>query len=722
MLQTMPQYTSNDRNYSSRYWLDDSVFTKLVESTSLENIMSLYSIKNTISNFVRITSNKSVKVNYFGADSFAESEEKITISSELDDFDKVVGLALHESSHLTYSDLKMFQKLFNLIEHSRGASTEEIIISGATEELKPIIKRYLKIVGGKHNMYDHFSDIKNYMNWIEDRRIDNLQMKRFPGYKQYYDKLYSHYFYSNEITKALRSKHFRTPDFKSYMFRITNSLNKFSNPNALPKLNEIFALIDINNISKCNDNYEASMLALDVFEIVYNECKNSNGSGGKSNEKNNNEGKSTESSDDNDSDDSNNTDSDANNDSSSGDSNSNSDDSSTSGDSNDSNNNTNNSGDDDNDDNKEDDDNDEEYNPENSDEIKNDAEDKMEAIKSLLGQEDTKNKKLLNSQAAKTIQLLDSGELDILKPTDTRINAHVLSINKISDDVYRKFDRLFYGSSKYDDYTDRSQERKIKLGIANGRILGKKLQIMNDVKIIKTIRKECGNINNRLLPEIGFGNSRIFSHSRVEEFNKLYVYLTIDSSGSMLGHEWTSALQTAASIITALSYVANARIVVSTRATTSLGSGESAFNMVIYDSKVNNISHITKWWKLIRATGNTPEGFVFDALMDKILKDANGTDAYFINFSDGCPSCRSYNYTSNIHETYKADEAIEHTRKQVNKFIKAGISVVSYYISAYDSNAAFDRMYGKNAHYIDVCNITKLAASMNKVFMDRKRI
>ena len=89
------------------------------------------------------------------------------------------------------------------------------------------------------------------VNYVEDRRIDNIVFKSSPGYKGYYHTLYKKYFNHKTISKGLSSEMYREIDLDSYLFRIINFTNDATDLTALPpKLEEIYNLIDIKNISR----------------------------------------------------------------------------------------------------------------------------------------------------------------------------------------------------------------------------------------------------------------------------------------------------------------------------------------------------------------------------------------------------------------------------------------------------------------------------------------
>lgn len=704
--------STKSKHDAVRFWMDDYSYSNYYngsnQESSLSKLFSLYTIKNTISNFIQITSEKNVKVKYFGSESNVDPENNVTISADLDDFDSVVGLALHESSHISLSANSIYKELYELIaasEHEKRFKSYH-----TNPKIEKIVSRYYDII--KSGIKDDrtlfsailflFKYFKNLLNLLEDRRIDYTQVQKFPGYVAYYEKLYSHYFYNDKISKALKSELYRTKTFDSYDFRICYFINENADALALPKLDVIYDMIKIQNLVNCINQYEIADIALDVFEIIFNECKDSLTSSGipktdknvreenkeKENKENEKEPEKKETQKENKS---------AEKDEELPDASDDTDESEGENDEND------------------------ENEPDESDEqvTLTDAEIKeiakiYQETEDLINQNDDVNKTIINKDVSGKIDLLDSGAISILSTSEIK-NINVISINKLSNVIEKQFPLLFQNDTWLKSY--------VNSGISKGQMLGRKLQILNDEKLTKSVRKVTGSIDNRLLSEIGFKNPRIFTNTKVEEYNRLYVYLTLDSSGSMAGTEWNNTLHMAAAIASALTYVEGVRVVISTRATARIDWNENPFVMTIYDSKVNNMNHIRKWWYKLRASGNTPEGLVFDALMSKILKDAEGRDAYFINVSDGAPSCSAQDWNNPQGGSgYGSRTATEHTRHQVEKLIRNGISVLSYLISGASYHEAFNQMYGKHAFYINVCDMMKLAYTLNKKFVERTKI
>ena len=100
---------------------------------------------------------------------------------------------------------------------------------------------------------DVIGTVKNLLNYVEDRRIDNIIFTSSPGYKGYYHSMYDKYFHSKVIDKALGTDEYTDETMESYMFRIINLTNKNTNLSSLNGLREIWNTIDLKNISRLNN-------------------------------------------------------------------------------------------------------------------------------------------------------------------------------------------------------------------------------------------------------------------------------------------------------------------------------------------------------------------------------------------------------------------------------------------------------------------------------------
>ena len=198
--------------------------------------------KRAIGNFVRIVSGQNIPVKFPSrGDSYTDGKN-VTIGATINEknFDYVVGLALHEGSHIAYSDFNAFADVRQM-DKIRGFDLDN----------------------------ERMNFFRGIINYIEDRRVDTIVFKGSPGYKGYYHSLYNKYFNSKKVAKGLGSKMYREIDFDSYMFRIINFTNEGTDFGALPRLADIYRLINMSNISRLKSTDDSIGLAKSVCEIVF---------------------------------------------------------------------------------------------------------------------------------------------------------------------------------------------------------------------------------------------------------------------------------------------------------------------------------------------------------------------------------------------------------------------------------------------------------------------
>ena len=242
-----------NNNYTN-FWNDIQVNNGVVDDDFVKpkvDYIALAGYRRAIANFVNIVTNRSdIKVRYQkNGDSYTDGKV-VTIGSKIDEknFDHVVGLALHEGSHILLSD-------FNFLRQLRPNTPRELIMLG--EDL-----------GYSENQI--VGHLKNMLNYVEDRRIDYYVFTSSPGYKGYYHAMYDKYFHSNAITKALRDNTFgNEPTLENYMNRIINFTNKESDLDALPELKKIYKRI-FSSVKHLDDMNGAFNVACDCLSMVYN--------------------------------------------------------------------------------------------------------------------------------------------------------------------------------------------------------------------------------------------------------------------------------------------------------------------------------------------------------------------------------------------------------------------------------------------------------------------
>ena len=249
-------------------------------------------------------------------------------------------------------------------------------------------------------------------------------------------------------------------------------------------------------------------------------------------------------------------------------------------------------------------------------------------------------------------------------------------------------------------------------GIRLGTMLGKKLKVRGEERELIFTRQRSGKINKRLISELGFGNSDVFSQTRIERYNRASLHLSIDGSGSMSGRKFDRAITSAVAICKAAEMAGNIKVVVSFRFT----SNKRPVVLIAYDSSKDKFQKIKSLWPSLTCCGTTPESLCFDAMMTNFLQTSTGDDNYFINYSDGAP------YFSNEDLYYVGDRAAQHCKKMVKGLKNRGVKILSYFISEYSYNSEkdiFKKMYGNDASFINPNNMMEVAKTMNKMFLSK---
>ena len=260
-------------------------------------------------------------------------------------------------------------------------------------------------------------------------------------------------------------------------------------------------------------------------------------------------------------------------------------------------------------------------------------------------------------------------------------------------------------------------------GLRLGAVLGRKLQVRGEESQLKFTRQDSGKIDKRLISELGFGNSNVFSPTLTERFNMAYLHISVDASGSMSGTPWNKAMTSAVAMIKACDMAGNIDVVMTIRTTHSgsrgyrNGGSDVPMMLVCYDSRVDKLQKVKSLFSALNVSGTTPEGLCFEAIEKDLIPGNSNQDSYFVNFSDGQP------YYGNSDINYCGDTAESHTRKMVNNMKAKGINVLSYFIGGdYESerdNKAFTNMYGKDAEFINATNMMQVAKTMNKKFLSK---
>ena len=697
-----------NKSYSS-FWLDPSIFfdedDSSIQVTSVErkasDLMKLMAYKRSIANFVNIVTGKSIPVTFNGRgdDSYTDGNS-VVISAKLDDkeFDPVVGLALHEGSHIALTDFGILTQLQN----------EYLPTS--------VDKNYLMNKYGvdESHQLSHIvnNNLKSLLNYVEDRRIDNHIYTTAPGYRGYYEAMYEKYFHSSIVDKGLQSEEYRNEDWDSYMFRIINLTNANRDLTALTGLREIWNVLDLRNISRLKNSWDALEVAGEILMIVEKNTKIVNdtesSSDGDGDSQDGEENGNTEMSGDMES-------QSTNGGGMSGKGNGKSSPSKS------------NEG---NDSEEESDSNGGSFSLPNSNGAGGQYEPLSDRQRKMLETAIEKQNKFLEGNIQKrAVSKAEKNKLDTLDKADVKTEitgkgvqqswhdksgsngVQTYIINNLSKQL---IESKLVGMLTNSSWTVNKGIENVTKGIQLGTLLGKKLKTRNEERVLTTPRMKAGKLSGRMIHEIGFGNFSIFEQTLVNTSTPVTLHISIDASSSMGGYKWNNTQVAAIAIAKAASMTANINVVISYRGTYYGSSNCQPLMLIAYDSRKDKFSKIQNLFKHITYDGTTPEGLCYEAILKEIVKTKTGEDTYLINFSDGYPGF------DNSEISYGGDYAIKHTAEQIMKIRRAGVKVLSYFIteSEYGGSGldSFKKMYGKDSEFIDVSNIGELAKTLNKKF------
>ena len=702
--------TKTDSPFSS-FWSDNDWNSRRTEFIDIDedapkkrgvDHIQLAQYRRAISNFVNIVTGRSdIPVKFQSRDSSYTDGKTVMIGSKIDEknFDPVVGLALHEGSHIKLSN-------FDFLKQLESSIPEEVYLDGE------------KVGFGRYDVRDH---VKNLLNYVEDRRIDWYVYSSSPGYKGYYQSMYDKYFHSKIIDKGIKSNEYTDLDWDSYIFRILNLTNKTRRLDVLPGLNKIYDLIfKGGKVKTLTSTEDAFNVALDVYRIILenvvplpqvgdeNKMVNSDidaeiaqalndlDTENYHRERNGLDPLTPEEygipSPD------------------------------------------------------EADYQPEEFdpsgNPPDSDVELSDAQ-KKQLQNALNKQRDFNNgdnKKVgtLTKKDSAMVQTMEDAGVDKVTAgsdietrgsydynlgeyTMMKNGCEVIYVKKLTQSMIDN--SLFPYLLRSGGYYFENSPEWLTDGLSLGTKLGRKLQVRGESRDLKWNRLDAGRIDKRLIAELGFGNSRVFSQTFTESYSDAFLHISVDASGSMSGEKWKNTMTSVVAICKAVDMISNVDVQVSFRSTHAgsgrrgYSSGDNPLVLVGYDSRVDKFQKVKKMFPHIYPGGTTPEGLCFEALLKDIVPSTNNRDSYFLNLSDGMPMFSNQNFN------YYNDVALDHTKNQVNEFRKMGIKVLSYFVGdSYGGDGYmndFKRMYGSDAEFINLKNVTQISKTMNKKFLEK---
>ena len=713
-------YSSYGKYGKSSWWMDDWDYSPSTYSSysdkelSTKNLYKLASHRRAIANFVSIVTGQSIPVKFSTkGDSYTDGKV-VTISANITDpkeFDPAVGLALHEGSHIKLSNFELLRELDMAIVKIVG-----------NEEYKR-----LREVSTQKGLTNFTYVIKDILNYVEDRRIDNYIFKSAPGYRDYYRSMYDKFFNDPAIDKGMQSDEFTEETFEAYMFRLINLHSKFSKLNALKGLPEISKSIKLNEISRLRSTEDALKVALEVYTIIVEAIEpltkpqpgNGQGEGegnGQAGEGENEAGEDDidvqMSDDEGDGDDSGDTDGNAD---MSGDSNEPAEDgkgmtgkiSIKVG-----------------------------KNAKPSDKPAEGrlSQRQMDIIRKKIEKQkeflrgNTKNAKVSQSESKQLQSIEEAGtEMKVVAQDYYGVGGSFKGIecvvvkkmtrNLMEQDNFpltsRRYRSADDGDTLYDQYGTEVAE-----GIRIGTLLGKKLQVRGESRETIFNRQKVGRMDKRMVSSLGFGNEHVFFTKEIDQFKKANLHISVDASGSMGGTKWRKTMTNIVALAKAVDMIPNLNIQISFRTTT----GELPYIVLAYDSRVDKFMKVKQLFGYLGPNGTTPEGLCFEAISKQMVGSNNDIDSYFLNISDGEP------FFNGKGMSYQGSSAAKHTRKMVKSIEGMGIKVMSYFVGESDyevdensssSARTFKECYGPAAHYINVTNVNEVTRSMNRLFMSK---
>jgi len=647
------------KSLHSSFWLDDDSISTL-ESTKKLDTIELAKYQRVISNFVRILTKQSIPVEYrSGSDSYTDSKT-VVIGSSIDSkkFDSVVGLALHEASHIKLTD-------FSVIPNIMTKLTE----LGYDLEMKEVCG-------------DFFTELKTLVNLIEDRRIDYYVYTNSPGYKGYYQSLYDRYFNDSVIDKGLRSTEYRIPTMDSYMFRMINFTNPNTDLDALPRLREIYQLI-FSNVPTIKNTTQTLDIAVQVLMILLDVLgtKDDNGEDEQSQQSGNGNGENTPSTNNKDSNQVEQQHTDESSDVESSDI---------------------------------------EGLEELTERQKDILPKKIERQRKFLEGDVQKGKMTKQQKAevdvfAKNNAEIKEVEYESYYGNSRKQNVVVLrGMTSSNMNMIRSVQHNVEYFNKDSVWAGEQCEKRRKIvtdGVMLGKRLGRKLQIRNRERITEITRQKKGKVERRRLYALGADDYNVFNQIHIDKYNDAFLHLSIDGSGSMGGEPFDNSLLSAVAIAQ-MSSMTNLDIQISIRYTDNISGKEVPIMWVVYDSRTDKLQSFLKKAHYLQSNGTTPEGLCFASIVKELPTGSDALETYFINYSDGMPWFQDYD----------GQRAIEHTRQQVLKMKSLGYKVLSFFVADYnrdDTTHDFRRMYGSDATTIDVTSLTGLAKQLQQMFINK---
>jgi ribosomal protein L12E/L44/L45/RPP1/RPP2 len=674
---------------ASSFWLEKDFDVQFKVGTRVD-YTKLAAAQRAIGNFVNIVTGKQIPVVFQSNDSSYTDGESVVIGTKLEDknFDPAVGLALHEGSHIAYTDFELFKGATSL----RGSNFATYVRMRGVDPEFTMTEQEFKL-------------IKDLLNWIEDRRIDYKVYTQAPGYRMYYEAMYNKYFNDKIIDKALASGEKVKEDWDCYMFHIINLTNPNRKLDALVKLREIWKLIDLQNIHRLTNTTQALDIAIDIYKIINAIVKEQDlediedmfAKNGMANGQGSSNGEASLDDVDEQGEES----------------------------------------DDDSDDEEEEDDSGSESDPGNKQGLS--AADLQKLEKAIRAQRDFLNGKQqkkgrLNKTQSRLVNAMRESGTETREvytgPAGTTDPITTVVIKKLTPGLICAMPSLF--KSGAEDVINGKKilnpasswgksmiemDAAVHRGIILGKQLGNKLQLRNADRTLKSTRLQSGKIDRRLVAQLGFDNANVFHRIVTDRYKNYFIHISVDASGSMGGNKIRQAITSTVAIAQAASMTTGIRVQISLRGTdTNTGGIERCVTLYAYDSAHDKMSKIRSMFKYLDVFGCTPEGLSFKSIEKDIKADAKGDELIFINYSDGAPT--------SVAGCYNYYDGRQFTKHVVTNMRELGFNIISYFIADEGGSSwagaieSFKSMYGPDSKFIRPCNVVDVAKTINAKFLE----
>lgn len=677
------------RNSHSAFWIGDNIDELLekVEAGSIEYVERLRKVQRATGNFVKIVTGREIPVIYSSGNQSYTDGKNVVLSADIDPtkLDAMVGTALHEGTHCLLSN----ESLAFLPEMHKNFSTwiKGMPIEQHANRLGiAITSKDVTPTFGKHGdtVVDH---VMLVMNVLEDRRIDLWMYQNAAGYRPYYEAMYNEYWHSPKIDDMLRAPEARESAVHNYILFVINMTNQHFDAQAMPGLAEIRRIADlsekgltargdddkgwkqwkyaVNGLNGADFTRFPKLFAdsVRIVEIIY-EMSTKVEASVKPDKGDMQEGDGA----------------------GDGDANGN--------------------------------------DLPNMDgglprRIKISAED----MKKLL----EKQRKFLNHDIDKkevdhkTKQQLD--QMDATNATVVEVEGEFLPRGaKAKVIVYRDVNRdtvckdgfpfRYAGSYRAGNERNPEMESALREGKRMGAVLAHRIRVMQDERPLVFNRQEHGKLDKRRVAQIGAGAVDVFAFTVIERKKPANLWLDVDFSGSMYGEKASNAMAVAVAIAYAAEKTRTLNVTIAVRD----GGNDCARVAILYDSRKTQFARFADLLPYVSPMGGTPESLAFEAIKDEMMKMYKDERKFFINLSDGEPG-HAFIYKGKSY-SYGGEGAYKHTRQLMNDFRVAGIKVMSYFIGASNyEHAAFKKMYGQDARFIDPKSVGQIVATVNKLLM-----